>query len=579
MKKNRWFKRDILQMALLAMMFLTIILTYSIISYTNQKRYAYQQFNNVSARISSSLETKLENTDFSFSTYFMNEDFQNAATHSQDQEASLEIEKTMNLLMASNSSELKGAGFIPLINGEYSTSDIIYDGVDYSILNHNMPRILEMAKRNEYQRGKLIFLKAQHFLDQQDSDYFVFARNINSVQSYNFNTKLGLGILYIHRSMVINILNNFENISYFHAIVNDSNGMVYSSDMDQDFSIYHGRRYIKRTISLDFLDWSLTVYMDSHMIFNELIRTYLIITLVIILVITFFGISIYRIRKKNRMALQYLFDNFSMIKDQNSLSTIALIGDKEVDRVISSYNELVESITKLNEQIIIEKNSRLQLQLDNMAYELNSLYSQINKHFLINVLSSIRSLVNLKDLEKAKYCIENLSEFLRYSLTIETSSTIEKEIDAVTSFLNIQMIRYPEVRYTLEVDEELNQVVVPKVLLQPIVENCFVHGFVDKKGMIHIHVYQKDNQAIIDVVNENETQLKDEDIVRINQQILSDIICEVNRKKGHGVALKNIQKRLQIFYEKKAGLEMLLSRNQDAVIIRIQIPLGVKPNV
>lgn len=465
MKKNRWFKRDILQMALLAMMFLTIILTYSIISYTNQKRYAYQQFNNVSARISSSLETKLENTDFSFSTYFMNEDFQNAATHSQDQEASLEIEKTMNLLMASNSSELKGAGFIPLINGEYSTSDIIYDGVDYSILNHNMPRILEMAKRNEYQRGKLIFLKAQHFLDQQDSDYFVFARNINSVQSYNFNTKLGLGILYIHRSMVINILNNFENISYFHAIVNDSNGMVYSSDMDQDFSIYHGRRYIKRTISLDFLDWSLTVYMDSHMIFNELIRTYLIITLVIILVITFFGISIYRIRKKNRMALQYLFDNFSMIKDQNSLSTIALIGDKEVDRVISSYNELVESITKLNEQIIIEKNSRLQLQLDNMAYELNSLYSQINKHFLINVLSSIRSLVNLKDLEKAKYCIENLSEFLRYSLTIETSSTIEKEIDAVTSFLNIQMIRYPEVRYTLEVDEELNQVVVPKVLL------------------------------------------------------------------------------------------------------------------
>ena len=212
MKKNRWFKRDILQMALLAMMFLTIILTYSIISYTNQKRYAYQQFNNVFARISSSLETKLENTDFSFSTYFMNEDFQNAATHSQDQEASLEIEKTMNLLMASNSSELKGAGFIPLIGGEYSTSDIIYDGVDYSILNHNMPRILEMAKRNEYQRGKLIFLKAQHFLDQQDSDYFVFARNINSVQSYNFNTKLGLGILYIHRSMVINILNNFENL-------------------------------------------------------------------------------------------------------------------------------------------------------------------------------------------------------------------------------------------------------------------------------------------------------------------------------------------------------------------------------
>lgn len=578
MKKKR-LKRDTLQMALIAMMFLVVILTYSIFSYVNQKRYAYQQFDSVSERISSSLETKLKNTDFSFSTYFMNEDFQEAATKMQDESASLEIDKMMKLLMASNSSELKGAGFIPLIEGEYSTSDIIYDGVDYSILNYNVPTLLEMAKRNEYQKGGLIFLKAQHFLDRQDSDCFIFARNIISIQSHNFNTKLGLGILYVHRSMVIDILKNFENISYFHAVVNNTNGMVYSSDMNQDHSIYNKSRFIKRTISLDFLDWELTVYMDSQMIFNELISTYIIIAIIVVLVVTFFGTIILKMRKKNQMALQYLFDNFSMIKDQNSLAKIHLIGDKEVDRVISSYNELVESITKLNEQIMIEKNSRLQLQLDNVAYELNSLYSQINKHFLINVLSSIRSLVNLKDLEKAKYCIENLSEFLRYSLTIETASTIEKEVSAVTSFLNIQMVRYPEVRYSIDMDEKLNRIVVPKVLLQPIVENCFVHGFIDKKGMIYLHIYQKNNYAIIDVVNENQTQLNEENIANINELIINEFEREISPKKGHRVALKNIQKRLQILYEKKASLSLLLNDKEDAVIVRVQIPLGVKPNV
>lgn len=578
MKKKR-VKRDTLQMALIAMMFLVVILTYSIFSYVNQKRYAYQQFDNVSERISSSLETKLKNTDFSFSTYFMNEDFQEAATRFQEESASLEIDKMMKLLMASNSSELKGAGFIPLIEGEYSTSDIIYDGVDYSILNYNVPTLLEMAKRNEYQKGGLIFLKAQHFLDRQDSGYFIFARNIISIQSHNFNTKLGLGILYIHRSMIIDILKNFENISYFHAVVNNTSGLVYSSDMNQDFSIYDKSRFIKRTISLDFLDWELTVYMNSQMIFNELIETYFIIAIIVVLVVTFFGTIILKMRRKNQMALQYLFDNFSMIKDQNSLAKIHLIGDKEVDRVISSYNELVESITKLNEQIMIEKNSRLQLQLDNVAYELNSLYSQINKHFLINVLSSIRSLVNLKDLEKAKYCIENLSEFLRYSLTIETASTIEKEVSAVTSFLNIQMVRYPEVRYSIDMDEKLNRIVVPKVLLQPIVENCFVHGFIDKKGMIYLHIYQKNNYAIIDVVNENQTQLNEENIANINELIINEFEREISPKKGHRVALKNIQKRLQILYGKKASLSLLLNDKEDAVIVRVQIPLGVKPNV
>lgn len=577
MQKVRRLKRDNLQIALIAMMFLAVILTHSIFSYVSQKKYAYKQFDSVSERISSSLETKLKNTDFSFATYFMNEDFQNAATHSQDQEASLDIEKMIKLLMASNSSEIKGAGFVPLISGEYSMSDIIYDGGDSSFL-YNVSLLLDVAKKDEYQSGKLIFLKAQYGSNHEESSYFIFARNILSIQPLNFHEKLGLGVIFIHQSMIVDILDNFENISYFHSIINSENGVIYTSDMRQDVSVYQNRRYAQKTISLDFLDWNLTVYMDTRIIFNELLGTYAIIAIIILLVITFFGTIILKMRKKNQNALQYLFDNFSLIKDQNSLSTIDLIGDKEVDRVISSYNELVESVTKLNEQIIIEKNSRLQLQLDNVAYELNSLYSQINKHFLINVLSSIRSLVNLKDLEKAKYCIENLSEFLRYSLTIETSSTIEKEVNAVSSFLNIQMVRYPDINYVLDVDYNLNQVIVPKVLLQPIVENCFTHGLVDKKGTIHIHIYQQGDYDLIDISNENQAQIKVEDIVRINQKVMSNN-DDANQNKGHGVALKNIQKRLHILYDTSATLSFLLDEEKNLIVVRIQIPLGVKPNV
>ena len=168
---------------------------------------------------------------------------------------------------------------------------------------------------------------------------------------------------------------------------------------------------------------------------------------------------------------------------------------------------------------------------------------------------------------------------MRYSLTIETASTIEKEVSAVTSFLNIQMVRYPEVRYSIDMDEKLNRIVVPKVLLQPIVENCFVHGFIDKKGMIYLHIYQKNNYAIIDVVNENQTQLNEENIANINELIINEFEREISPKKGHRVALKNIQKRLQILYGKKASLSLLLNDKEDAVIVRVQIPLGVKPNV
>ncbi len=574
MKKKRFKKESSLLIAIIAFLLFAIVGSYSIISYSYQKESSLKQFDRISSRIASSLETKLKNIDYTFSTYFMNEEFQEAIIEREDneKESNSTISKMINLLISSNISDIKGAGFIPVINDNYSTSDIIYDGYDSILVNYNLNKIIDKAKEDNYQRGGLFFLKLKFYFDNSDTDYFVFARNIMSIQNASFNKKLGLGFIYINKSLLLDILQKVEESNAIWAEIICNEESIYNSSSLADFNKFNNSRYYQKTITLDFLEWKLRSYFDSYSILNELLSMYLIISIVIIISIICFLIAYSRIRKKNQISLDYLFDCFSEIKENTSLVEIELIGDKGVDKVISSYNELVHSINALNAQILEEKHKSLQLQLDNVIYELRSLYSQINKHFLINVLSSIRSLVNLKEEEKAKYCIENLSEFLRYSLTIETSSTIEKEVYAAKSYLNIQYVRYPLVTFDFDIDERLNNIVVPRVLLQPLLENCFVHGLIDKKGKIFVKIYKDNNYVIIDVLNQNQSRLTENDMLEINKKIITDKEEFNDSYKKHGLALKNIQKRLKLIYGDCASVSLLLSENGDFVITRVIIP-------
>lgn len=585
MRKTLPRKREsVFLLMLTAVILFSMVIANAFVIYRSQERSMLNQYQDVTARVSDSMEKTLSNLNYSFSSFFMNTEFQQAARNIQD-EAKLEdvqkIESSFQLLMSTNSVFIKGCCFIP-VNGEdeFVLNNLVFSGFDLLLLNNNMSDIVATADNESYLKGAM-FYKPIVFFDGNETDFFVLARNILSADNETLYQRIGLGILYLSRPYVVNILQYVHQFSGIHAFIRADEGIIFSSQQGgASYETYKNDRYYASSGSINFLNWYLETFFDSRTIAENLFMTYASYFIIMIMAIVGFIFLYSYISSRSRQSLDYLFNSFSRIKDSNELMPIALTGMSDVDKVIDSYNAAVAGINALNEEISLEKEKSWRLQLESVEYQLNSLQSQINKHFLINVLSIIRSLVNLKNTEKAKYCIANLSEFLRYSLTLEPNSTIEKEIEAASSYLNIQLIRYPNVLYRITCEETLNDIIVPKVLLQPMIENCFVHGLRDKRGTITISCYQKDTFACLDIENDN-ASLKPEELEALNERIAAlgspeEKIAE-DTERHHGVALMNIQKRLFLLYGKEATVRFILGRNGNTVV-RIMLPIGAVVN-
>lgn len=578
MRKSISRKREsIFLLMLTALVLLSIVLTNGILIFNSQKKSYFNQYENVTSRISDSLEETVKALDFSFTTFFMNDDFQKAASNIQENVAMDDftvIDSTFQLLISTNPTFIKGCMFVPIGNdNELNLNNLIFNGIDILLVNRNLTPILEKANDDNYLKGGLFYQNLRSF-DDNEASYFVLARNILSINNDTLYKRIGLGLLCLNCQYITNILNytnQFQGISAF--VKADEQTLFSSSNIQYETIKGNPHRFNSSQGSINFLNWQLETYLDNNVISLMLFNTYASSFIIMFFVIVLFILLYSYISNKSRKSLDYLFDQFSSIKDNGELVTLKVTGASDVDKVITSYNEMVGNINSLNEEIQFEKEKSLMLQIESVEYQINNLQSQINKHFLINVLNIIRSLVNLNQTEKAKYCIENLSEFLRYSLTFEADSTIEKEIQVAKNYLNIQLLRYPLIKYEIHCDEGLNNIVIPKVLLQPIIENCFVHGLQTKKGSIIVRTYQRNSEACIEVEN-SQNELTKKDIDTLNSHLENLEIMNHNNEDNecnHGVALINIQKRLALLYGNQALLRFDLNENGN-VIVRVILP-------
>ena len=185
------------------------------------------------------------------------------------------------------------------------------------------------------------------------------------------------------------------------------------------------------------------------------------------------------------------------------------------------------------------------------------------------MLSSVRSLVNLKEYEKATECIENLSAFLRYSLTLENDSTIRGEIDSITHYLNIQRVRFPDISFEINCDDAVKNILVPKVLIQPIVENCYTHGFKNKKGYIRVNCFKFGNKVVIKVINSNDSASSEmlEAMKEKFYQKSKGNDLDLNSESRRGIAINNIRERLDLLFGSDTAIDFEYDENETVVSI------------
>ncbi len=220
------------------------------------------------------------------------------------------------------------------------------------------------------------------------------------------------------------------------------------------------------------------------------------------------------------------------------------------------YFSLKQSAEKM---AIMLKEKELQeerLTRSKVKAELDALQSKINPHFLFNTLNSIASLIS-ENPRKAEAMVEKLSELFRYTLQTSQKDTIKlsEELEIVRSYLEIEKTRLGDrLTFHIECDSVLaEELFLPGLLIQPLVENSIRHGIAPKIGGGEVTVEAKrvENACVISVIDNG--------------------IGFSNKNASSGYALKSIQDRLKLLYDGKAELKIIHS---DGTHVIITIPFS-----
>jgi two-component system sensor histidine kinase YesM len=205
------------------------------------------------------------------------------------------------------------------------------------------------------------------------------------------------------------------------------------------------------------------------------------------------------------------------------------------------------------------------------AMEYRALQMQVNPHFLFNTLDTINwKAVKLASGENdVSTMIQLLSKLLKYSLQVDDFSGVplSKELEQTEYYIQLQHIRFKQA-FTCEknIDPSLLDVRVPAMLLQPILENAFNHGFKEDEPLhITISATQVDNRMQIVVANDGKS-MSQEDVDAINQS-RADVL-----QKKSSLGLLNINKRLMLFTQGKSSI--VVARKEEAgVTVTLHLPL------
>ena len=335
------------------------------------------------------------------------------------------------------------------------------------------------------------------------------------------------------------ILDEDNRIVYYKEIPYDTSQEKYLKNLK---NIEEGYNRKENTVTVKYpiknTHWMLieiSYMQEIDSLKNHFFEMIVISCLASLLITVLISISVLRRITKPIKELEQHMNNFN-----NDLSKINLKGDVSIEilSLQNHFNEMIDKIKYLRE------------------YEINALYSQINPHFLYNTLDTIIWMAEFQDTEKVISITKALSNFFRISLSNgKEKIPLKEEINHIKEYLYIQKQRYEDkLEYKISIQEELENIEVPKIILQPFVENAIYHGIknLDTTGIISIY-----SQII-----ENKIELIIED---------NGIGFEAAKKqalmKMGGVGIKNVNKRIQYYYGNEYGVKIDSSFKAGARII------------
>ena len=233
----------------------------------------------------------------------------------------------------------------------------------------------------------------------------------------------------------------------------------------------------------------------------------------------------------------------------------------EMGELATTFNAMTGRI-----KCLIEEDYKSKILLKETEYKF--LRAQINPHFLYNTLDAISWMASMggnKDVSKMAVA---LGRILRWSISnTENIVTLKEEVSNTEDYLSIQRIRYGDsLEYVVSVDEPELSMHVPKMILQPLVENALVHGLEMKDGDKRLLIAADSDDSVLKI------SIRDNGVGMTSEKVEEVMSGKVRQQKQHGVGLYNVHKRIQMNYGEKFGVEISSTVDVGTEIV-ITVPL------
>lgn len=488
------------------------------------------------------LETRLREIDNLVHSTFWNNEMQKAMWINENIENSEEI----NYLV----SNLRG-----IKNVRKDVQDVWIEGVNGQIYAPEGTKIdyperhkVTWGKRGQFfwrkslEEGKIIGSRELYDLDnlQQIGTFYILLKESYICDTYS-DLKTTEGSFFVifdgNKNMISTNSENKENFEGFmEQWDNMGESIIKIGSIDY---------YISHKMS-EYLGWDICLFTPkSEMMRNvKFVRILFISICIIIIGIMLIAANLLSeyitdpIRRMTHLTEEVQKGNFKV--------QMEVLSEDEFGSLAKSFNAMVRKTNYLIEEVY--KNEILLRET-----EYKYLQAQINPHFLYNTLDSISWLANMAGSRDISKMSVSLGKIMRWAISNNrTVVTLGEELQNLEAYMTIQRIRYSErVEDTIDIPDELREYYVPKMILQPMVENALIHGLENKVGMGYIYVIARKMQGKLCIT------IRDNG-VGISEQRMKEIVekNKFGKQSQSSIGIDNVNQRIKMVYGPQFGLDV-----------------------
>jgi len=261
-----------------------------------------------------------------------------------------------------------------------------------------------------------------------------------------------------------------------------------------------------------------------------------------------------------------------------STHRLVMRNTNEIGVLAEVMNKMLDNIDNMTKKVISTQEKLYLMDLSKKQAELLALQIQLNPHFLYNTLDCVRSIAISRNVREIEEIVHAMAKILRYSIKDNSFVMVIDEINSIKDYLKIIQIRHNN-RFSIsyELDEKMMEMVIPKMILQPIIENAVFHGLEQKAGAgtLLIRGYIDSGNRIVFSIQDDGKGMSPEVLEKLKRNLSAhDYTDDMLLSEKKSIGLINIDRRIKLLYGDDFGLD-IDSMSYNGTKVTIELPINI----